>query len=41
VTEVGGGVYVPPSYDNAQIFTEHVQPPRIIKQVTTVGGAFP
>lgn len=41
VTEVGGGIYVPPSYDNAVIFTEHVQPPRIVKQVTTVGGAFP
>lgn len=41
VTEVGGGIYVPPSYDNPVIFTDIVKPPQVIIQVTTVGGGYP
>lgn len=41
VTEVGGGIYVPPSYDNPVIFTDIVKPPQVIIQVTTIGGGYP
>lgn len=41
VTEVGGGIYVPPSYDNPVIFTNIVKPPQVLIQVTTIGGGFP
>jgi hypothetical protein len=41
VTEVGGGIYVPPSYDNPVIFTNIVKPPQVLIQVTTIGGGYP
>lgn len=42
VTIVGGGIYVPPAYDNPVInVSNSIIPPRITKQVTIVGGGYP
>jgi chromosome segregation ATPase len=42
VTLVGGGIYVPPAYDNPVInVSNSIIPPRITKQVTIVGGGYP
>lgn len=41
VTEVGGGIYVPPSYDNPVIFTDSIISPQIIKQVVVSSGGYP
>jgi len=42
VTLVGGGIYVPPAYNNPVILVSNaIIPPRITRQVTTVGGGYP
>jgi len=42
VTLVGGGIYVPPSYNNPVILVSNaIIPPRKMGQYTTVGGSFP
>lgn len=41
ITLVGGGIYVPPAWDNPVISISRVKPPLMIGQYTTVGGAYP
>lgn len=42
ITLVGGGIYVPPSFDNPVITVSNVIiPPRKMGQYTTVGGGYP
>lgn len=41
VVEVGGGIYVPPSYDDPIISVTKVHTKEIIKSVTTTGGGYP
>jgi prefoldin subunit 5 len=42
LTLVGGGIYVPPAYDNPVITVSNlIIPPRRIGQYTTIGGGYP
>jgi hypothetical protein len=41
ITEVGGGIYVPPSYNDETISVFSIIPKTIIKTITTVGGGYP
>lgn len=41
ITLVGGGIYIPPSYDNPVITVNLVKTPLRMGQYTTVGGGYP
>jgi polyhydroxyalkanoate synthesis regulator phasin len=41
VVEVGGGIYVPPTYDDPIISVTKVHTKEIIKSITTTGGGYP
>lgn len=41
VVQVGGGIYVPPTYDDPIISVTKVHTKEIIKSITTTGGGYP
>jgi len=41
ITEVGGGIFVPPYYENEIISVGSIIPKRLIASITTVGGGYP